>query len=69
MPIATAVQRGTIVYVYDENGHLVFTTSVGSGPNDGLKNYTNTTVTVQTSIFVYTIDERGRTLFVIPAGK
>jgi hypothetical protein len=67
MASATAVQRGTMIQVYDEKGQTLFTRGVGSGPNDGLKGYTNTTVTIRAGNVVQTIDERGRTLFVTSA--
>jgi hypothetical protein len=43
MPIATAVQRGAYVHVYDERG--VEICSIPS--NNGLVGYTSTTVTVK----------------------
>jgi hypothetical protein len=64
MAIAYAVQRGTLIQVYDERGQTLFTRGVGSGPNNGLKGYTNTTVTIQAGNVIQTIDDRGRTLFV-----
>ena len=32
MAIGNAVQRGNIVYIYDENGRQTATISAGSGP-------------------------------------
>ncbi len=69
MAIATVVQRGSVIYVYDEKGHTIFVKGIGSGPNNGLKGYTNTTVTIQLGSVVQTIDEKGRTLFVTSVGK
>lgn len=69
MAIATVVQRGSVIYVYDEKGHTLFVRGVGSGPNNGLKGYTNTTVTIQLGNVVQTINERGRTLFVTSVSK
>jgi len=60
MSIGNAVQRGSIVYVYDEKGHQIATISAGSRPGDGLKGYTSTTVNVQRGSIIYTYDEKGR---------
>jgi len=62
MPIGSAVQRGSIVHVYDEKGRLLFTRSVGNKPKDGLKGYTSSTVTIQNGSIVQTFDEKGRLL-------
>lgn len=60
MAIGNAVQRGSFVYVYDEKGRQLCTVSAGSGPNDGLKGYTSSTVNVRRGAFIYTYDEKGR---------
>jgi hypothetical protein len=60
MPIATAVQRGTLVYVYDEKGRQILSISAGNKPEDGLTGYTSTTVSVRRGGLVYTYDEKGR---------
>ena len=59
MAIANAIQRGPSVLVYDEKGRQIFTVSAGSGPGDGLKGYTNSTVNVQRGPTIYTYDEKG----------
>jgi len=59
MPIANAVQRGSFVYVYNEKGHTMFTQGAGSGPNDGLKGYTSSSVNIQRGAFIYTYNEKG----------
>jgi hypothetical protein len=57
--IASAIQRGTTVYVYDEKGYTLFTKT------GKLMGFTSTTVTIQsdsgTTQYVY--DEKGYTLF------
>jgi YD repeat-containing protein len=62
MAIATAVKRGSSVYVYDGKGRLLTTIGVGNGPNDGLTGYTSTTVSVRRGTSIYTYDEKGRLL-------
>ncbi|PNE10483.1 MAG: hypothetical protein CR217_14200 [Beijerinckiaceae bacterium] len=47
MSIGNAVQRGHIVYVYDEKNHQIFSTAAGNGPDDGLKGYTSSRVNVR----------------------
>lgn len=60
MAIGNAVQRGSFVYIYDENGRQRGTVSAGSGPNDGLKGYASSRVNVQRGSFIYSYDEQGR---------
>lgn len=57
--IASAQQKGTTVYVYDEKGHTLFT-KMGK-----LLGFTSTTVTVQSNSGTtqYTYDEKGHTLY------
>jgi hypothetical protein len=60
MPIAVAVKRGSVVYVYDEKGRQLLSISAGHKPEDGLNGYTSTTVSVRRGGGVYTSDEKGR---------
>jgi hypothetical protein len=60
MPIATAVKRGSFVYVYDEKGRQILSLSAGSKPEDGLTGYTSTTVSVRRGGFIYTYNEKGQ---------
>jgi hypothetical protein len=62
MPIGSAIERGSTIYVYDERGRTLFTKSKGSRPTDGLQGYTGSTVSVRSGSTVYTYDEKGRTL-------
>ena len=59
MVIANTVQRGKVVYVYDEKGHTLFTQSAGNDPDDGLKGYTSGTVNIRRGNFIYTYNEKG----------
>ena len=47
MAIATAVKRGSVVYVYDEKNRLLLSITAGHKPEDGLVGYTSTTVSVR----------------------
>jgi hypothetical protein len=44
MAIGSAVQRGSLVYVYDEKGRRLTCLLAGQGPKDGLQGYTSATV-------------------------
>jgi hypothetical protein len=59
MAIATAVERGAFVYVYDEKGRQILTISTGNKPADGLTGYTSSTVSVRRGGFIYTYNEKG----------
>jgi hypothetical protein len=67
MPIATAVQRGSLVYVYDEKGRHMITIPAGYKPEDGLTGYTSATVSVRRGGLVYTYNEKGRQISVTSA--
>jgi hypothetical protein len=60
MAIATAIKRGSSVYVYDEKGRQILTISAGNKPEDGLTGYTSTTVSVRRGGSIYTYDDKGR---------
>ncbi len=53
MAISTAVQRGSFVYVYDENGNYCASIS------GDLHGFTSATVSVKRSSFIYVYDDRG----------
>jgi hypothetical protein len=59
MAIGNAVQKGSTVYVYDEKGRQIFTKAAGSGKDDGLKGYTNSTVNIRKGTTIYTYNEKG----------
>lgn len=62
MAIGNAVQRGSTVYVYNEKNNILFTKGIPSGPNDGLKGYTNSTVNIRIGSTIHTFNEKGNTL-------
>jgi hypothetical protein len=68
MAIGNAVQRGSYVCIYDERGQEIASVSAGgSGPKDGLKGYTSSTVNVQQGSFIITYNERGAEISSTPA--
>jgi hypothetical protein len=58
LAIGSGVQGGHTIYIDDEKGRELDAFSAGSGPNDGLKAYTDSTVSVSRGNSVY--DEKGR---------
>jgi hypothetical protein len=69
MAIGSAVQRGSLVYVYDEKGRRLTSLLAGEGPKDGLHGYTSSTVSVRRGLLIFTYDERGRRLSSTLAGR
>lgn len=58
MAIGTVTQRGNVIYVYDERGHLKFTQT------GEMQGYTGTTVSIRRGgNVVYVYDENGRLSF------
>lgn len=57
MAIGSAIQRGNLVYVYNERGRTLVTIQ-----SDNLLGFTPSTVVVRRGNFVYTHDETGRTV-------
>jgi hypothetical protein len=66
MAIANAVQRGSLIYVYNEKASLIFTIPSGSDPKDGLKGYTPGSVNVQRGSLIYMHNDRGGLLHAVP---
>lgn len=60
MSIANAVQRGRMIYVYNERNQILCSIPVGNGPSDGLKGYTQGQVNVQRGWMIYSYDSKGR---------
>ncbi len=66
MAIATAVQKGSAVYIYDERGRVLFTVPFLNSPGMGLTGYTSSTVSIKRSgNAVYTYNEKGQCISVI----
>lgn len=60
MPISVAIQRGSVVYVYDDKSRQIFNVPSGTGPKDGLIGFTGSTVSVRRGYVIYVYDEKGR---------
>lgn len=59
MPIANAIQRGSVVYVYNEKNQQIFAQHAGNGPDDGLMGYTSHSVSIRRGRVIYTYNEKG----------
>ena len=59
MAIGNVIQRGSVVYIYDEKNSQIASISAGSGPNDGLEGYTSSTVNIRRGWSIYTYNEKG----------
>lgn len=63
MAIGHAVQKGTLVYIYDADGRQITSLSApGRWPDDGLKGFTQNAVHVQKGTLLYAYDECGHQL-------
>lgn len=63
--IASVVQRGNFLYVYNAKGSQLCAIAAG----DGLAGYTGSSVSVKRGNFVYVFDAKGRQTSVIAAGR
>ena len=63
MAIGSAIERGSLICVYDEHGHTLFQKARGSGAKDGLLGFTGSAVTVHFGSIIYTYGERGQTIY------
>jgi hypothetical protein len=61
--IGSAIERGSLIVVFDQHGMALFSKAKGSGPHDGLIGFTGSTVTVRFGSVVHTYDEKGMTLY------
>lgn len=57
MAIGNAVQRGMLVYVYDEKGHQTASINARGG---SLAGYTSTAVNIKEGMLIYSYDEKGQ---------
>jgi hypothetical protein len=67
MAIASVVERGAYVYLYDVRGRQITSIMRGSQPGDGLQGYTASTVSIRRGSYVYVHDQSGRQISAIPA--
>ena len=63
MAIGSAIERGSLIQVFNEHGRTLFSKARGSGPKDGLLGFTTSTVTARSGSIVYTCDEHGMTIY------
>ena len=63
MAIGSAIERGSLIQVFDERGRTLFSKAKGSGPKDGLLGFTGSTVTVRFGSVIHTYDEHGMTIY------
>ena len=61
--IGSALERGSLIVVFDQHGMTLFSKARGSGPRDGLLGFTGSTVTARYGSVIYTYDENGMTLY------
>jgi hypothetical protein len=59
MAISNAVERHHIVFVYDEEGRNTAQIYAGNDPGDGLKGFTDSTVTVRKLGRIFVHNELG----------
>lgn len=59
MAIGSVQEKGSQIIAYDERNRQLFAIFKGHRPDDGLKGYTSTTVSVQDGSQLVTYDERG----------
>lgn len=64
MTIASVVQRGGSVHVYNEKGQVLSVLLAGAGKNDGLVGYTGSSVSIRKGGSIYTYNEKGQILTV-----
>jgi hypothetical protein len=65
MAIASAVQNGMWIIVYDERGRQV--SSIPTGTNGTLQGYTSTTVSVRSGRWITIYNEKGNVVSSVPA--
>ena len=64
MAIGSAIERGSLIQVFNEHGRTLFSKARGSGAKDGLLGFTgSSTVTVRFGSIIYTYDEHGMTIY------
>ena len=63
MAIGSAIERGSLIYVFDERGSTLFAKAKGAGPKDGLVGFTSSSVTIRFGGAIYTFGENGMTLY------
>lgn len=65
MAIGSAIERGRMVYVYDEKGRQLCSKALGT--DGGLMGYTGSSFSVKRGRMIYIYDEKGHQLSSKPA--
>ena len=63
MAIGSAIERGSVILVYDQRGQMLFSKANGSGAHDGLLGFTGSTVTVRSGSVITTYGEYGQIIY------
>ena len=63
MAIGSAIERGSVILVFDQGGQMLFSKANGPGPHDGLLGFTSSTVTVRNGLSITTYAEDGQILY------
>ena len=66
--IVTALQRGSQIYVYAQGQRQLCAIFAGNGPDDGLKGFTSSSVSVRRGSNIYIYDANGRQISSVFAG-
>ncbi len=66
--IVTALQRSGQVYVYGTGQRQLCAVFAGNGPEDGLKGYTSSTVSVRRGNTIYVYNAKGQQISSVYAG-
>jgi hypothetical protein len=66
MAIASAIEGGSQIFVYDERGLMLFTKPKGAGPDDGLLGFTSSSVTVRSGSIATTYGPTGQMIYTKP---
>lgn len=70
MAISKAIQKGTLIYIYDETGRQQTSISaVGCDPDDGLQGYMPDAVYVRKGRLMYAYNEKGHLVSRTPVYK
>ena len=67
MAIGNVLEKGNLIYVYDEKDKQLFAKPFNSKNGDKLMGYTNSTVNIKKGNLVYTYDEKGKQINARPA--
>ena len=63
MAIGSAIERGSLIQVFDEHGTTLFSKARGNGPNDGLIGFTGSTVTARYGSVTGAFCPEGQTIY------